>query len=309
MTTLADLFSQPINVVAALVAAAGLALVVSAFAIRMPAWSGRIAERLRELAGDTGDRFTGFAGSPLLDRLFRAPVEQAGKGLAAAAGDVDRDACLLLRAGYPSPFHTLGDFYGWKVVTAILFLVLGLLGAAVAGEPALAIAALGLGVFGLYLPDLTLRNRARERQEQFRTSLAFSLDHVAMIVEVGETPEDAIRHIADRGRGLFAAKMREVVDDLNLGQSVVSSLEKLREEFPLDEYDLFVNAVALSIVRGIALSTTLGQHAENILSDLEADLLGKGLRAIVPMTLGMGLAIIGLLILVGAPLMTQFFGW
>ncbi len=303
------LFVRPENVIAALVAAFGFALILSALAGWRPAGGRRIAERLRELGGEAGESFTGFARAPILDRLLRPTVERAGRGLAAAAGDVDRDARLLLQAGYPSPFHSPGDLYGWKVILAVFFLTMGLIGAAVVGEPVLAAVALVLGVFGLYVPDLALRNRAKARQELFRTSLAFSMDHLAMLVEVGETAEEAIRHLAANGRGLFARKMQEVVQDLNLGEPLVEALERLKEEFPLDEYELFVNAVALNVTQGVPLATTLGQQAENIMTDLEADLLAKGLRAVIPMTLGMALAVVGFMVLLGAPLVSQFFGW
>jgi Flp pilus assembly protein TadB len=307
---MANLLLQPANVIAALVGAVGLGLMVwSLLGGRKVGRSRRVAERLRRLQGGEEGRFTGFADTPLLDRLFRTTVEEAGKGLAAAAGDIERDAALLRQAGYPPPFRTLGDFYGWKVVLAIVSLAAGLVSAAMFGESYMAFVALGLGLLGLYYPDIYLRNRAQRRQELFRTSLAFSLGHIGMIVEAGETPEEAIRHVAVNGRGLFAQKMREVVADLNLGVSLIEALEKLKGEFPVEEYGQFVNAVDLNYRLGTPLGTTLAQQAENILSDLEAELLGKGLRAIIPMTAGMGLAVAGLLALIGAPLVSQFFGW
>ena len=303
------LFLQPANVVAALVGAAGLGLMVWALLSGGGRRrSGRVAEWLRRLQGEEKS-FTGFDNAPLLDRLFGTAVEEAGRGLAAAVGDVDRDAALLRQAGYPPPFRTLGDLYGWKVVLAVVSLTAGLISAAMYGESYLAFVALGLGVLGLYYPDIFLRRRAQQRQEMFRTSLAFSLDHIGMIVEAGETAEDAIRHVAANGRGLFARKMRDVVTKLNVGIPLTEALEELKGEFPLEDYSQFVNAVHLNYRLGTPLGTTLAQQGENILSDLEAELLEKGLRTVIPMTAGMFFGVAGLLILIGAPLVSQFFGW
>jgi len=302
------LFQQSTNVVAALVAALGLSLMIWALTGGRSGRSRRVAERLRQLQGEERG-FTGFAEMPLLDRLFRRPLEDAGRGIAAAMGDVDRDATLLMRAGYPPPFRTLSDFYGWKVILAILFLTGGIVSAAVNDAPYMLPVALAGGVLGLYLPDIHLRNKARQRQELFRTSMAFSMDHVGMMVEAGETAEGAIRHLAANGRGLFARKMQEVVADLNLGIPLVEALEKIALEFPLEEYRLFINAVALNFNLGTPLATTLAQQGENIMSDLESELLARGTRAIVPMTMGLAIGVVGFMALVGIPMVSQFSGW
>ena len=58
---------------------------------------------------------------PVFDRLLGPLSSDVVRWLGTTAGTAKRDANLLLQAGYPRPFNTLGDFYGWKVITAFLF--------------------------------------------------------------------------------------------------------------------------------------------------------------------------------------------
>jgi pilus assembly protein TadC len=242
-------------------------------------------------------------GRPILDRLLGPLFSDGARWLGTAAGTAERDANLLLRAGYPSPFDTLGDFYGWKVICAFLFFFLGLLAAAVTGATFFVFAAFVLGILGLYLPDLSLRQAARRRQETFRTEMAFTLDRLAMMLGAGDGVEKAIRRIAGRGGGLFALKMRGVVDDLNRGdRTLVQALQAIEVEFPMEEYKAFGDTIALSIEQGAPLVTTLGDMSDSLQTDIENELLGQGLRTATPMVLGMGIALLNIFILIGAPL-------
>jgi Flp pilus assembly protein TadB len=298
-----------IHLFAALVGALGMVMVFSA----VTGAAGAIASAVRGKAGQRMARWVEedqdpyrvsmLNERPLIDRLLGPLLSDVARWLGAAAGTAERDASLLLEAGYPRPFSSLGDFYGWKVITAFLFFLMTLTVAAVTGGTVFVFAAFALGVFGLYLPDLSLRQAAKRRQEGFRTEMAFTLDRLAMMLGAGDTPERAMRRIARRGGGLFVIKMREVVRDLNSGRhTLVEALKRVEEEFPLEEYTAFVDTVALSIEQGAPLVTTLGDMSDNLQSDIENDLLGKGLRTATPMVLGMGIALINIFILLGAPL-------
>jgi pilus assembly protein TadC len=300
-----------INLFAALLGAVGAVLifgvVVGGAESILSRIGGKASQRIAGWNDEEADpyRVSMLGDRPMLDRLLGPLFSDLARWLGTAAGTAERDAALLMQAGYPRPFNTLGDFYGWKVITAFLFFFLALLAAAVTGASFFVFAAFACGVFGLYLPDLSLRQAARRRQEAFRAELAFTLDRLAMMLGAGDTPEKGVRRIAGRGGGLFALKMREVVDDLNSGRrTLVEALQAVEEEFPVEEYRAFVDATALSIEQGAPLPTTLGDMSDNLQSEIENDLLGRGLRTATPMVLGMGIALINIFILIGAPLMS-----
>jgi hypothetical protein len=298
-----------INLFAALLGSVGVVLVFGALVggteTVLARLGGKVSQRLSRWRDEEADpyRFSVLEDRPLLDRLLGPLFSDVARWMGMVAGTADRDAHLLHQAGYPSPFHTLGDFYGWKVVTAFLFFVMALVVSALTGATFFVFTAFALGVFGLYLPDLSLRQAARRRQESFRTEMAFTLDRLAMMLGAGDGPEQAIRRIAGRGGGLFVIKLREVVDDLNSGRRMlVDALQAVEDEFPIEEYRAFADSIALSIEQGAPLVTTLGDMSSSLQSDIENELLGKGLRTATPMVLGMGIALLNIFILIGAPL-------
>ena len=98
-------------------------------------------------------------------------------------------------------------------------------------------------------------------------------------------------------------KLREVVDDLNSGRRMlVEALQAVEDEFPIEEYRAFADSIALSIEQGAPLVTTLGDMSDSLQAEIENELLSKGLRTATPMVLGMGIALINIFILIGAPL-------
>jgi len=298
-----------VNLFAALLGAVGVVLVFSvvtgAAEKILTTMSGKATQRVARWTEEEADpyRFSMLGDRPILDRLLGPLFSDLARWMGTAAGTAERDAALLLQAGYPYPFNTLGDFYGWKVITAFLFFLMALGAAAVIGATFFVFVAFALGVFGLYLPDLSLRQAARRRQEAFRTEMAFTLDRLAMMLGAGDGAEKAMRRIAGRGGGLFVLKMRQVVDDLNSGRRTpVQALQAIGEEFPLEEYRAFVDAIALSIEQGAPLVTTLGDMSDSLQSQIENELLGRGLRTATPMVLGMGIALLNIFILIGAPL-------
>jgi Flp pilus assembly protein TadB len=194
----------------------------------------------------------------------------------------------------------LGDFYGWTVITAFFLFTIGLCIAVLFGAPLLLGAALGLGVVGLYLPDLSLRATARRRQELFKLEMAFTLDRLAMFM-ASMPPERAIRLIAGRGGGLFVGELREAGYQMGAGKPTFEALETVLPRFPLPEFEEFMSAIKLSTETGTRLSTVLGAMSRTMQSDMEHDLLAKGTSSVLPMVLGMGLALFGILVVLGAP--------
>ncbi len=243
---------------------------------------------------------------PALDRLLGPAASDAGRLLAGLVGNRERDEALLLQAGYPKPFSSLGDFYGWKVIMAFGLFTMGLFVAAVIGTPIFVIPAFGLAAFGLYLPDITLKKDAKKRQEAFKLEMAFTLDRLAMLIQAGESIERALRHIAARGGGFFVREMRNVVDLINTRMSLEEALQDVVARFPMESYEEFVSAVIMSRERGMGLYQVLGAMSNNMQSEMENDLLAKGTSSTLPMVLGMGVALLGIVVVIGGPALYMF---
>ncbi len=251
-------------------------------------------------------RMRSLADRPILDRLLGPAASDAGRLLARFVGNRERDEGLLVQAGFPKPFSSLGDFYGWKVIMAFGLFLLGLGLAGVVGSPVLLVLALGLGAFGLYLPDLSLGRDAKRRQEAFKLEMAFTLDRLALLVQAGESIERAIRHVAARGGGYFVREMRQVVGLINTRMALEEALEDVVRRFPLGSYEEIVAAILMSRERGTGLYQVLGSMSNTMQSEMENDLLAKGTSSTLPMVLGMGIALLGIVVVIGGPALYMF---
>jgi len=291
-----------VNLLIAVVGAVGALLVFSGLSglVRPGRRQGDLWE------GEDPFRMQSLQARPLLDRLLGPVASEAARLLAGLLGSRERDEQLLVQAGRPKPFVSLGDFYGWKVLMAVGLFLMGSFVAALVGAPFLLFAALGLGVFGLYLPDLSLRKDARKRQEAFKLEMAFTLDRLAMLIQAGESIERALRHIAARGGGYFVREMRRVVDLLNTRLGLEEALQDVVVRFPLEAYEEFVSAVLMSRERGMGLYQVLGALSQNMQSEMENDLLAKGSSSTLPMVLGMGVALLGIVVVIGGPALYMF---
>jgi pilus assembly protein TadC len=157
--------------------------------------------------------------TPFLDRAFGPLITRLSFLMADLLRQSDKDEERLRDAGYPTRYKSVYDLYAWKVIMAVFFFGVGLAAAIVAGGCFLPLAFV-LGVFGLFLPDLQIRELARKRAEMIRTEMAFTLHRLAIHTAAGKTLEAAILEICSRGRsGAFTKELRQVLKDINKGMT------------------------------------------------------------------------------------------
>src|SRR5581483_756110 len=129
--------------------------------------------------------------TPLLDRLFGPFLGRLSYRLALLLRRADRDEARLRAAGSPARYPTVYDFYAWKVAMGLFLFLVGIAASLIAGSGFLFIA-FGLGLAGLFLPDLQLSQLIRKRKEQMRFEMAFSLHRMAIICATGKSLNEAI---------------------------------------------------------------------------------------------------------------------
>lgn len=290
-----EIFANSTNLAIAFIGAIGMLLIFSAITGVF-----RPKAKFDDLIDD-GFKLTLKDENPILDRLVGEQVSGMARQLATLLGSQEQDERRLIEAGYPKPFNTLGDFYAWKIILSIGFFVLTLWVAISTGNTFMLPISFALGVYGLYMPDLNLKSKAKERQEGFEMEMAFTIDRLAMLVQAGESIERSLRHIAASGGGHFIKEMRNVADLLNTRIPLNEALEDVVPRFPLESYEEFVSAIMMSLERGTGLHHVLKTFSSNLQSRMENDLLAKGTASTIPMVLGMGLALAGIFIAIGGP--------
>jgi len=224
-------------------------------------------------------------GQPLLDRALGPLLQEWAGYLATWLRRVETDEQKLIHADWPAPFHTLSDFYAWKLVSALVLagtalLVAGVL--AVVGSSQFAtlalIAALGLGALGFFAPDMTLDSELEKRQELILTEMAFSLDRMAIIAAAGNTLPVAIRKVALAGGGPFARELQRVIATYDVEGSLAPGLEEMVQRTGMQEVATFAARVRLVQEQGGSIVPALRQMGASTREKLNLLLEERGER-------------------------------
>jgi hypothetical protein len=207
---------------------------------------------------------------PFAQRLFGQPLADLS-WLLFRGQDQASVEDRLRRSGWR--YRSVGDYYGSKVASAIVYCVLGALACAALGLPALVIvlAAAGLGVLGLYRPDEKINAALNERRDALFREMAWTLDRLALTLRTGAalqptlaalTAQERLAWIGKGGGGLFIAIIRDLSGGLVAGQTEIGALiAEVRARLPdgLPELDEF-----LEIVRASQEQKSLGSAGEQL---------------------------------------------
>lgn len=188
----------------------------------------REAQNKQPLSGVTPEVHT----LPLLDRLFGSFLGRASYRLAQLLRRVEKDNARLRAAGYPPRYPTVYDLYAWKIAMALFLFLVGVAASLVGGSGFLFIA-FGLGILGLFLPDIQLAQLIRKREAQMRFEMAFSLHRMAVMCAAGATLHKAAGHIAFSNRGgVFRNELQQVMSDTYKGMTLDEALEEMKNRNP-----------------------------------------------------------------------------
>jgi Flp pilus assembly protein TadB len=201
---------------------------------------------------------------PLAQRLLGQPLTDIGFFLFRHqdhAAVEDR----LRRSGWR--YTGVGDYYGSKVSLAVIFFLGAVVAGVVLGLPPLllTLAAAGLGVLGLQLPDHELRQAIAERRDSLYREMAWTLDRIAMVMKTGEGLQQAIGRVVDENYawvgnasgGLFMALLRDIAAGMSTRRSDIKEmLDELRRRLPdhTPELDEFMAAVQVNLTTQKAIA-------------------------------------------------------
>lgn len=170
----------------------------------------------------------------------------------------------LLRLVGANPREGLEQLLAWKVLTATVGGLLGLLLLADRPTPSGLVLALALPATGWVVPDSLLRARARRRQEEIRRELPDTLDQLTVCVEAGDGFEGALRRVARSGDGPLAHELRRALQEMQVGATRGQALRSLAERTDLPEFRRFVTALVQAESYGIPVARILRAQASEM---------------------------------------------
>ncbi len=121
-----------------------------------------------------------------------------------------------------------------------------------------------LGFVGILLPQMWLRQRASQRQNQVVKSLPDAFDLITTCAEAGLGLDAALARVAEKVEGPFADELRRALREIALGKMRRDALRELGERTGVPDLIAFVNAVIQAEQMGSSIGTVLRVQAEQL---------------------------------------------
>ena len=209
------------------------------------------------------------AGKDRLARLMARGFSPLAK-LAAPTGEGELSAvrAKLAHAGFRSPF-ALQVFLGSKVLLALGFVAVVLWINAVRVEPIPYLAAWGvaLAATGLFLPNLALRARVRERQRLIDEGLPDALDLLVTCVEAGLGLDAALQRVAGElalARPVLAEELVLTFLEVKAGAKRTDAFRALAQRTGLQDLKTLAATLIQTELFGTSVANALRIQAEGM---------------------------------------------
>jgi len=191
--------------------------------------------RIRPLARSLSNRFRSFR--PL---LLPAKAEQ-----------------LLIWAGYPHNLD-LDEIFGLQLLASLGSCLFGFfVGSSFWGTTVGILAAILLGVGGVFLPILWLDGEANKRQRAINLAVPGSLELLATCVEAGMGFDEAMRHVAEGMKGPLAEEYLHFLRELRMGVPRQECFRRLLSRNKAEELRVVVGALMQGQELGVPVARTL----------------------------------------------------
>ena len=245
------------------------------------------------------------------DRVLEPLQARAlGLGRRLTGGDkADRLRHKLDLAGNPRDM-SVDRIVSLKVMAAVVLALCGLAYALLVSTNPLLYLALGGGgaVVGFLAPDLYLYQKAYDRSEEIRSSLADAVDQLTISVEAGLGFDAAVQPVARNTGGPLAEEFSRVLREMQLGKGRADSLRALSDRTNVEDLKTFVGSMVQADSFGISIAQVLRvqsgemrikrrQHAEKKAQQVPVKIMIPLILCVLPclMTVVMGPAIISVI--------------
>jgi tight adherence protein C len=181
-------------------------------------------------------------------------------GTLSRPGYRQRIQARLDRAGNPRAWgpDRLLAAKGFGVVAGV---VLGLIFGSKQGGALTFLAPIGVGAFGLFVPDIYLHNLGQKRQIELQKGLPDALDMMTICVEAGLGFDASLIRVARNLKGPMAEECARALQEMQMGLSRAEALRSLLERTDVVELRVFVSAVIQSSELGISIADVLREQA------------------------------------------------
>jgi tight adherence protein C len=167
---------------------------------------------------------------------------------------------LLATAGRPAAWP-LPKVIAAKLVLALVSGALG--GLVLLGRPSgfFAVVVVLVTVVAYFVPELLLRSRGQERQQEIQLELADTLDQMTIAVEAGLGFESAMARAGQNGKGPLAEELVRTLQDIAVGQPRREAYLAMAERTGVTDLRRFIRAVVQADAYGVSIADVLRTQA------------------------------------------------
>ena len=247
-------------------AVAVLVLTSSIFLLAFTVFAGRDTVRARTVSNLRRGINEGFA-SPIdlagiSDDESRSRLYEFARRLT-PTGTIRRLEKLTLRAGRPRGWSVKRLMVA-KLGLPLIVLLLGALIFSARPEPLLLLLVSGTAAVCYFLPELLLKSRSQERNEEIQLELADTLDQMTIAVEAGLGFDAAMARAGRNGTGPLAQELIRTLQEIQVGQLRRTAYESLALRTDVADLRRFVRAIIQADAYGISVADVLRTQASEM---------------------------------------------
>lgn len=166
--------------------------------------------------------------------------------------------------------------------------------------------ALAAGVFGFFLPDLTLHREAESRRRDFRHVTGAFLDLVAMNLAGGRGLPEALMAASSFGDHWAMVRMRQALSNARImGWTPWEGIARLGRDLGVDELRDLASALALAGDEGARIRLSLMARAESMRRKEMVDIEGAAGESSQSMLMAQLLMCVAFLVFLAYPAVSQ----
>jgi tight adherence protein C len=245
------------------IAVVGAALVKN----ERPVGIARSLQVLEQMGGSGAKELAAEADLPFADRVV-APMQARALKLGrriTGADQAERLRHKLDLAGNPRDW-SIDRVISLKVMCAVVIPLCALAFCYALGFSitTMLLAAIGGLVLGFFAPDLFLYQRAYDRSEEIRRTLADAVDLLTISVEAGLGFDAALQQVSRNTGGPLAEELSRVLREMQLGMGRADALRSLADRTDVDDLKSFVGAMVQADAFGISIASVLRVQAHEM---------------------------------------------
>ncbi|HJQ04337.1 MAG TPA: type II secretion system F family protein [Nocardioides sp.] len=225
-----------------------------------PVGLARSLQALEQMGSSGAEQLVAEADQPFADRVL-APFQERslkiGRRLT-GADQAERLRHKLDLAGNPRDW-SVDRVISLKVFAAVVLPLVGMAYCVLLGFSLglTVLAGVGGAALGFFGPDLYLYQRAYDRSEEVRRTLADAVDLLTISVEAGLGFDAALQQVARNTTGALAEEFSRVLREMQLGKGRADALKALGERTNVDDLKTFVGSMVQADAFGISIAQVL----------------------------------------------------